>query len=127
MAAANQPTPQSPCVPFSISLAVLAPDNKRQVSFGVTKGCNADNTSFYLLHFVLRDKLPEGFQDRVVLDVRVNAQDNPLAEKLATEGLKRAQLDFLAGPVTNAAKRLPAGTMSDQRVEGRVRQVLTVS
>jgi hypothetical protein len=29
--------------------------------------------------------------------------------------------------VTNAAKRLPAGTMSDQRVEGRVRQVLTVS
>jgi hypothetical protein len=110
-----------------VSLAVLAPDNKRQVSFGITRGCNADNTSFYIVHFVLRDKLPEGFQDRVVLDVRVNAQNNPLAEKLAAEGLKRAQLDFLAGPVTNATKKLPAGTTSDKKAEGKVLEVLTVA
>jgi hypothetical protein len=104
----------------------LAPDNKRQVSFGITKGCNADDSSFWLLHFVLRDKVEGGFQDRVVLDVRVNAQDNPLAERLATEGLKRAQLDFLAGPITNAAKRLPPGTHSDDKVAAKVQQLVKV-
>ena len=118
--------PQKKCVPFSVSLAVLAPDNKRQVSFGMTKGCNADDTSFWLLHFVLRDRTPDGFQDRVVLDVRVNAQDSPLAEKLATEGLKRAQLDFLSGPITNAAKRLPAGTTSDERTAAKIQQLVKV-
>jgi hypothetical protein len=109
-----------------VSLAVLAPDNKRQVSFGITKGCNADNSAFYLVHFVLRDKVPGGFQDRVVLDVRVNAQDNPLAEKLAAEGMKRAQLDFLAGPITNAAKRLDPGTTSDKKTQDKVLEVLKV-
>ena len=127
MANSTQPAGQQKCVPFSVSLAVLAPDNKRQVSFGITKGCNADDTSFWLLHFVLRDKVDGGFQDRVVLDVRVNAQDNPLAEKLAAEGLKRAQLDFLVGPVTNAAKRLPSGSTSDEKTAAKVRQILNVS
>ena len=135
MATAAQPAPTSPaqgspqkkCVPLSISLAVLAPDNKRQVSFGITRGCNADDSSFWLLHFVLRDKVEGGFQDRVVLDVRVNAQENPLAEKLASEGLKRAQLDFLSGPITSAAKKLPTGTTSDDKTATKMQQLIKVS
>ena len=114
------------CVPFTVTLAVLAPDNKRQVSFAITKGCNPDDTAFWLLHFVLRDKLEAGFQDRVVLDVRVNAQNNALAEKLAAEGISRAQLDFLQGPITNAAKKLPAGTTSDEKTAAKVQQVVEV-
>jgi hypothetical protein len=122
----SAPTPKK-CVPFSVSLAVLAPDNKRQVSFGITKGCNADDTAFWLLHFVLRDKVEGGFQDRVVLDVRVNAQNNPLAEKLASEGITRAQLDFLQGPITSAAKKLPAGTTSDEKTAAKIQQLPSVS
>ncbi len=126
MAAPAQAVPKK-CVPFTVSLAVLAPDNKRQVSFAITKGCNADDTAFWLLHFVLRDKVEGGFQDRVVLDVRVNAQNNPLAEKLATEGINRTQLDFLQGPITNAAKRLPAGTTSDEKTAARVQQIVEMT
>lgn len=125
--ASPQNAPEKKCVPFSMSLAVLAPDNKRQVSFGITRGCNADDTSFWLLHFVLRDKVDGAFQDRVVLDVRVNAQENPLAEKLASEGLKRAQLDFLSGPVTSAAKKLPAGTTSDDKTAAKIKQLIKVA
>jgi|tagenome__1003787_1003787.scaffolds.fasta_scaffold19948272_1 hypothetical protein len=127
---ASTVTAPTKCTPFSVSLAVLAPDNKRQVSFGITKGCNADNSAFWLLHFVLRDKLPEGFQDRVVLDVRVNAQNNPLAEKLAAEGLTRAQLDFLQGPITSAAKKVEAASgavTSDPKTEAKVQQLVTVT
>ena len=43
MGTTNQPAPGKKCVPFSISLAVLAPDNKRQVSFGMMKVCNAED------------------------------------------------------------------------------------
>ena len=128
---ASTVTAPTKCTPFSVSLAVLAPDNKRQVSFGITKGCNADNTAFWLLHFVLRVVVAEGFQDRVVLDVRVNAQNNPLAEKLAAEGLTRAQLDFLQGPITSAAKKVaPADSTavtSDPKTEAKVQQIVTVT
>jgi len=115
------------CTPISISLAMLAPDNKRQVALGITRGCNPDDTAFWILHFVLRDKVDGGFQDRVVLDVRVNSLDNPLAEKLAREGLKRAQLDYLLGPVTAAAKRADPGAASHPRVAERLQGLLKAS
>ena len=53
------------CKPFSVTLAVLAPDNKRQISFGITKGCISDDQAFYVLNFVLRDLVNGDFQDRV--------------------------------------------------------------
>ena len=104
------------CVPFSISLAVLAPDNKRQISFGLTKGCNADETAFWIINFVLRDKVGDEFQDRVKLLVSVNTDKNPAAEKLAKEGLSNTDISFLVGPVTNRAKKLPAGTNADPKL-----------
>ncbi len=105
------------CKPFSVVLAVLAPDNKRQVSFAVSKGCITDDQPFYVLNFVLRDKVNGGFQDRVRLHVTVGDTDNPKAQKLIDHGMTMTQLQFLQGPVTSSAKALPTGTTSDPATE----------
>jgi len=113
------------CKEFSVTLAVLAPDNKRQISFAMERGCIDDNTPFFILIFVLRDKTADGFQDRVKLKVTVGPQDNDKAQKLMDAGLKDTQLDFLQGPVTSAAKKLPPGTTTDKITEKKVAQLLT--
>ena len=112
------------CKEFSVTLAVLAPDNKRQISFAMERGCIDDNTPFFVLIFVLRDKTPDGFQDRVKLKVTVGPQDNAKAQKLMDAGLKDTQLQFLEGPITSAAKKLPSGTTSDTATEKKVAQLV---
>ncbi|MDT7605369.1 MAG: hypothetical protein QOF61_3366 [Acidobacteriota bacterium] len=115
------------CTQFSVNLAVLAPNNKRQVSFGITRGCIDDNTPFYLIIFVLRDKVDGGFQDRVKLDIRVGDTLNPKAEALMTQGLNMAQLEFLSGPLTDRAKQLKPGTTNDPKMNQLGQQLLTVN
>ena len=106
-----------PCKPFSVNLAVLAPDNKRQVSFGVTRGCISDDEPFYVLNFVLRDKVDDEFQDRVRLHVTIGDTDNDKAQRLIEHGLTLTQIQFLQGPVTNKAKALPTGTTANSATE----------
>jgi hypothetical protein len=110
---ANQPA--KPCVPISITLAVLLPDNKHQISFGMTKGCNPDDTVFWIIDFVFRDKVGDDFQDRVKLQVAINTADNPAAEALAKSGLSNMDITFLNGPVTNRSQKLPPGTTQDPK------------
>src|SRR5687767_918764 len=119
-------TPAKPkkCKEFSITLAVLAPDNKRQISFAMNRGCIDNNTPFFVIIFVLRDKIGDEFQDRVKLKVTVGPQDNEKAQKLMDAGLKDTQIDFLQGPITNAAKKLPPGTNSDAATEKKVATLL---
>lgn len=104
------------CKPFSINLAVLAPDNKRQVSFGLTKGCIDDKTPFYVINFVLRDRVEGGFQDRVKLNITVGDTLNPKAQALMEQGMTATQLEFLQGPITTRAKKLEAGTKDDTKL-----------
>ena len=104
------------CKAFSITLAVLAPDSKRQVSFGLTKGCIDDNTPFYVINFVLRDKVDEGFQDRVKLRITVGDTLNPKAQALMDQGMTATQIEFLQGPITNRAKKLEPGTKDDAKI-----------
>lgn len=101
------------CKPFSIVLAILAADNKRQVSFGVSKGCITDDQAFYVLNFVLRDKVADGFQDRVRLHVTVGDTDSDKAQRLIDHGLTMTQIDFLQGPLTSKTKALPTGTTTN--------------
>lgn len=110
----------SKCKEFSITLAVLAPDNKRQISFGMARGCIDDNTPFYVINFVLRDKTEDGFQDRVRLKVTIGPLDSDKAQKLMDAGLKDTQVEFLQGPITNAAKKLPPGTTQDDKTEKKL-------
>jgi|SRR5687767_972469 len=112
------------CKPFSVTLAVLAPDNKRQVSFSISKGCLNDDVAFYVLNFVLRDKIGDDFQDRVRLHVTVGDTDSPKAQKLIDHGMTMTQLQFLQGPITNKAKALPPGTTSDPAAEKQVAGIL---
>lgn len=110
------------CEPLSITLAVLAPDNLKQISFGLTKGCNPDDSDFWIIDFIFRDRPDQNndFQDRVKCHVTVNAADNAAAEKLSNEGLTNLDLAFLSGPVTNRAKKLPAGTTTDAKLSNMV-------
>ena len=113
------------CKPFSIILAVLAPDNKRQVSIGVSRGCHADDKPFYIINFVLRDKTESGeFQDRVRLFVSVGDTDNEKAQRLIDNGMTMTQLQFLQGPITNKAKALPPGTTANEATEKVVANIL---
>jgi hypothetical protein len=105
------------CTPKSVAFGLLAPDNKRQISFSFTKGCLADDKPLYVIHFVLRDKVGDDFQDRVKLFVTVGDIFDPKAEKVLNHGLTMSQLQFLSGPVTNRAKALPAGTTADKKTE----------
>jgi len=107
--------PIVPCTPISLTLAVLLPDDLHQISFGLTKGCNPDDTAFWIIDFVFRDKVGTEFQDRVKLNLAVNVENNPAAEALANSGLTNMDITFLNGPITNRARRLPAGTTADHK------------
>ena len=96
------------CKEFSINLAVLAPSNKRQFAFGMMRACIDDNTPLYAMIFVLRDLINGEFQDRVKVKVTVGPAFNENAEALMKRGLNAAQLDFLQGPLTSRAGKLPA-------------------
>jgi hypothetical protein len=113
------------CKPFSIVLAVLAPDNKRQVSIGVTRGCISDDQPFYVINFVLRDLMEGAFQDRVRLHVTVGDSDNVKAQRLIERGLTLSQIQFLQGPITSKAKTLPPGTTAHASTEKAIATVLS--
>ena len=112
------------CKPFSVTLAVLAPDNKRQISFGITKGCISDDKAFFVLNFVLRDLVNGEFQDRVRLHVEVGDTDSDKAQRLIDRGLTMTQLNWLQGPVTSKTKNLPVGTTSNPTAEKTVGQIV---
>jgi hypothetical protein len=104
---------QGGCTEFSVSFALLTTDNKRQISFGVTRGCIDASTPLYVLSFVLRDKVDGGFQDRVKLLVTVGPESNDKAQAIIDRGLRSSQQDFLEGPITSKAKTAPVGTTQD--------------
>lgn len=112
------------CKPFSITLAVLAPDNKRQISFGITKGCITDDKAFYVLNFVLRDLVGGDFQDRVRLHVEIGDTDSDKAQRMIDRGLTMTQLSWLQGPVTNKTKNLASGTNSDPAAEKTLASII---
>jgi hypothetical protein len=95
------------CKEFSVNLAVLAPSNKRQFSFGMMRGCVDDKTPFYVMVFILRDLINNEFQDRVKVKVTVGPTFNDQAEALMKRGLTAEQLSFLQGPLTSRAGKIP--------------------
>jgi len=113
------------CKPFSVTLAVLAPDNKRQISFGITKGCISDDQAFFVLNFVLRDLVNGDFQDRVRLHVEIGDTDSDKAQRMVERGLTMTQLSWLQGPVTSKTKALPPGTTSNPAAEKTLATVVS--
>ena len=115
-----------PCEELSINLAVLAPNDTQQFSFGLTKGCNADDSEFWIIDFVFRDRpdTSSDFQDRVRLHVQLGNEDSAAAAKLKAEGLTGQDLAFVGGPMTNRAKKLPRGTTDDEKLSSMAKAIV---
>jgi hypothetical protein len=69
----------------------------------------------YIIIFVLRTNESGGFQDRVKLQVTLGDTDNADAQGMVDRGLTMTQIEFLQGPITARAQRLPSGTTSDNK------------
>jgi hypothetical protein len=110
------------CKELSLTLAVLAPNNNQQLSFGLTRGCNPDDTPFFIIDFVFRDRKTsnDDFQDRVKLHVTIDVEDANAARALMDQGLTNTDIAFLSGPVTNRARKLPHGTTADPKLANMV-------
>lgn len=99
-------------------------DDKRQISFGLTKLHDSEAVPSYVITFVLRDRVRDGFKDRVKIDVHVESADNQRAQKVMEQGLSPTQVQYLQGPVTSRAKSLPPGTEDDRKLLDLLRRAL---
>ena len=121
----NKPAKSNGCTPLSVSVAVLTPDDQRQINFGLTKGCNPDNSSFWIIDFILKVQKNGQFKTRVEVHVAVGEDKKPKAEKLAeTKKLTQAKANLLQGRVADRAAELPPGTTRDPELEGLLTKVL---
>jgi hypothetical protein len=117
------------CKEFSVNLAVLAPSNKRQFSFGMMRGCIDDKTPFYAMIFILRDLINDQLQDRVRVKVTIGPTFNPQAEAMMKLGLTAEQMSFLQGPLTSRASKLTASgsaEVEDKKMTELGHQMLNV-
>jgi hypothetical protein len=112
------------CRPSSIRLDQRGVDEKTQISLDVMQGCKPDDAAFYLLHFVLSEHVDGEFRERVSLEVVVEDRLSDKADQLRKKGLSPIQLEFLSGPVTSRAKRLPAGTRADRMLSKLIMSLL---
>ena len=105
------------CTPISIQIAVLTPDDKHQINFGLTKGCNPDDTVFWIIDFLLKEEKGETMVTRVEVHVHVGKEKEADAEKLAkTRKLSDEAIDLLNTLAADRAKKLPPGTTNDPKL-----------
>ena len=108
-----------PCTPFSVKVAILTPDDSHEIRFGLTKGCNPDNSVFWLIDFLLKEFKSGVAKTRVEVHVTIGAEKHGQAATLAqTRKLSPESVDLLNGPIADRASRLPAGTTSDKKLGG---------
>lgn len=75
-------TPQ--CKPFSVSVKIITPDDKKEINFGITKGCNNDNSAFWVIDFTLKVKKGSEMKPRVEVHITIGKdKDKARAEALA--------------------------------------------
>lgn len=121
----------APCTPFAIDVAVLTPDDKTKIVFGLSRKCVPK--VIWTIHFVLQEIDGSKVTDRVKVDVVVGDDKIPAAEDLAKkqEGkpptdpqLNAAKLDLLQTRVADRAAELDKGTTSDPELEKLLPRVL---
>jgi hypothetical protein len=118
MSSTSKKTAQdSGCTPFSVAIAVLTPDDQHEIHFGLTKGCNPDNSAFWLIDFMLKEFKNGQMKTRVEVHVTVGKELQPKAEDVAkAQKLTPEKVDLLNGPVADRAKNLPEGTTQDKKL-----------
>ena len=114
--AVKPPKPKG-CTPISVTVAILTPDDKHQINFGITKGCNPDNTEFWIVDFILKEQKGTQMVTRVEIHVHVGKEQSQAAANLAqTQSLSPENVDLLNGPAADRAKALPSGTTNDNKL-----------
>ena len=120
MATTNS-TKKKGCTPISVEVAILTPDDKHEVHFGLTKGCNPDNTAFWIVDFLLKEEKGGQMKTRVEIHVHIGKDKEKDAEKLSqTKKLSPENEDLLSGPAADRAKALPPGSPNDKKLNNLV-------
>lgn len=105
------------CTPVSIQVAVLTPDDKHQINFGLTKGCNPDDSVFWIIDFILKEQKGDKLLTRVEVHVHVGKEKEKDAERLSkTKKLSDEAIDLLNTLAADRAKKLPPGTTNDPKL-----------
>lgn len=110
------------CKAFSVEVAVLTPDDKKEIHFGLTKGCNPDGSDFWTIDFLYKEDRGTGMKKRVEVHVTVGENKKPKAEALASaaqnnQPLPDTQTNLLLGKIKARSAQLPPGTVKDPELE----------
>jgi hypothetical protein len=109
------------CTPISVQVAILTPDDKHEISFGLTKGCNPDDTVFWVVDFILKEDKDGQMKTRIEIHVHIGKDQSADAQKLSeTKALSPENVDLLNGPAADRAKALPPGSPNDKKLNNLV-------
>jgi hypothetical protein len=115
------------CTAFSVSVKILTLDDKREIQFGLTKGCNPDNSAHWVIDFLLKEKKGDEMKTRVEVHVTVGTdQKKEAAAKLAeTKELAPAKVNLLQGRVADRALEVtPKAAAKDPELQKLLLRVL---
>lgn len=119
-------TKKKGCTPISVEVAILTPDDKHEIHFGLTKGCNPDDTVFWIVDFILKEDKNGQMKTRVEVHVHVGKDKSGDAANLAdTKELSQENIDLLNGPAFKRAKKVPPGTPQDAKLNNLVVSAVT--
>jgi len=113
---ANPPTDkEKTCKKFSVSVLINTSDEKQQITFGLTHGCNPDKTDYWMIDFILKVKKGSELKTRVEVHVVIGSNqeaDKAKADALAEEIKKNKkldddQVDLLQTKVTDRSLQIP--------------------
>ena len=117
------------CKAFSVEVAILTPDDKKEINFGLTKGCNPDGTDFWTIDFIYKDDRGSGMKKRVEVHVTVGENKKPKAEAMAAaakddQPLPDNKKNLLMGKIIARSQQLPTGTTKDPELEKLLQKLL---
>lgn len=128
-AAADKP---AKCKPFSVSVKIVTPNDKHEILFGITKGCNLDNTAFWTIDFTLKVKKGTEMKTRVEVHVVIGKdQEKAKADALAAALKEKKELpsdvnDFILTEVkTRALEVAPSKAQDDPKLKGLLREAIS--
>ncbi|HKP38960.1 MAG TPA: hypothetical protein VJT71_19030 [Pyrinomonadaceae bacterium] len=109
------------CTPISVEVAILTPDDKHEIHFGLTKGCNPDDSVFWIVDFILKEDKNGQMKTRIEVHVHVGKDKTKDAASLAdSKELSQENIDLLNGPAFKRAKKLTPGTPQDTKLNNLV-------
>jgi hypothetical protein len=126
-AAAKPADKPKPCTPFSVSVKILTPDDKKEIQFGITKGCNADDTAFWIIDFTLKVKKGNEMKTRVEVHITIGKdKDKAKAEALAAliKEQKKLPEDAVAVLVSDVTDRAMEINPKDAQDDPELRDLL---